>query len=92
MSVGPMRISQGNRGILIVRELRRHWLVYLAGVVLPITLFAIFVGYPLIYSVYLSFVSWNGLSARITFVGFDNYSNLFHDDTFWLSFRNSIKW
>jgi len=74
------------------RAFRKHWFVYLAGVLLPVALYGTFVGYPLVYSVYLSFVDWNGLSANMKFVGLSNYSELFHDSIFWDSLKNTLKW
>jgi len=74
------------------RTIKKHWLVYLLGVVLPVALFLVFVGYPLVYTVYLSFMDWNGLSAHITFVGLSNFVELVQDGTFWLSFANTVKW
>jgi raffinose/stachyose/melibiose transport system permease protein len=70
---------------------RRHWFVYVFGVVLPVVLFAIFVGYPLVYSVYLSFFSWNGLGAK-HYVGLANFRELVDDDTFRTSLVNSLEW
>ncbi len=74
------------------RAFKKHWIVYVAGVLLPVTLYAIFVGYPLVYNVYLSFVDWNGLSTTMKFVGFSNYTELFHDPTFWDSLKNTLRW
>jgi len=37
----------------------------------------------------MSFVEWNGFGA-FKFIGFDNYTKLFQDDNFIISFRNSI--
>ncbi len=74
------------------RAFQKHWIVYIAGVLLPLTLYSIFVGYPLVYNVYLSFVDWNGLSANMKFVGFNNYSELFHDSIFWDSLTNTLRW
>jgi raffinose/stachyose/melibiose transport system permease protein len=74
------------------RAFKKHWVVYVAGVLLPLILYCIFVGYPLVYNVYLSFVDWNGLSAHMKFVGFSNYTELFHDSIFWDSLTNTLRW
>jgi len=74
------------------RAFKKHWFVYVAGVLLPVMLYAVFVGYPLVYNVYLSFVDWNGLSATMKFVGLSNYNELFHDSIFWDSLKNTLRW
>lgn len=51
---------------------------------LPALLFlAIFTYYPLLYSAYLSFTDWNMIRPEKNFVGLDNYTKLFSDETFY---------
>lgn len=50
-------------------------------------LFAIFMLYPIIYSLILSFNSWT--AGEMTFVGLDNYKQLFSDSLFWKSLKNT---
>ncbi|TBL79753.1 carbohydrate ABC transporter permease [Paenibacillus thalictri] len=52
-------------------------------------LFLIFSLYPILYSVYISFTDWNGSRAK-SFIGLQNYTDLFKDHTFWLSLWNSV--
>src|SRR5690349_21319854 len=85
-------LQQSARSSSLSRAIRHHWLVYLLGVALPIALFLAFVAYPLLYSVYLSFMQWDGLSPHMHFVGWNNYRSLFSDSTFWTSFGNTIRW
>ena len=42
-------------------------------------LFAIFVVYPFMKGIYLSFTNWNGYSKTFKMVGFDNYIRMFSD-------------
>ena len=44
-------------------------------------LFAVFGLYPVLFSLYLSFVKWDGLT-QIQWVGLDNFVNMLHDDIF----------
>ena len=44
--------------------------------------------YPLLYAVYLSFVTWQ--PGQSTWVGFDNYVRLFADPLFWLALWNTF--
>ena len=52
-------------------------------------LFAIFMGYPLISSLIMSFYEMRGFQSRI-FVGFANFTDLFQDPIFWKSLWNTV--
>lgn len=49
--------------------------------------FAIFMLYPIIYSLVLSFNRWT--AGEMTFVGWANYSHLLNDSLFWRSLMNT---
>ncbi|SKA87984.1 multiple sugar transport system permease protein [Caloramator quimbayensis] len=58
---------------------------------MPVTvLFLIFSVIPIIYSLYLSFIMWNGFSINKKFVGFNNYVLLFSNNEFYHSFIITI--
>ena len=38
----------------------------------------------------LSFTNWRGFSPDVSYIGFDNFVKLFHDDTFWKAIRHHI--
>jgi ABC-type sugar transport system permease subunit len=60
------------------------------GFVLPITvLFAIFVGYPILFAIYLSFTRWSGFGTP-QFTGFANYTRMFNDPVAAGAFLNTI--
>lgn len=44
-----------------------------------LVLFAVFVIYPFMKGIYLSFTNWNGYSQSFKFVGFDNYVRMLTD-------------
>ena len=71
---------------------REHTFVALFGVALPILVFCTFVGYPVVYTIYLSFFDWNGMTPTKQFVGVANYITLFHDRYFYVSLVNNFKW
>ncbi|WHM35953.1 sugar ABC transporter permease [Streptomyces sp. BPTC-684] len=58
--------------------------------VLPLTLYSLFVIWPFIQSIYYSFTDWTGLSPDFKMVGFDNYKRMFDDDIFWKSLQHSL--
>jgi raffinose/stachyose/melibiose transport system permease protein len=62
-----------------------YWLYLLPGGLL----FSVIIIVPFVMNVGLSFAQWPGV-GDIAWIGFDNYTRLFADDTFWASFRNSI--
>jgi ABC-type sugar transport system permease subunit len=55
-------------------------------------LFLIFLVYPIIFSVILSFFEWRGYSIEIfsKFIGVQNYVRLFQDHLYWKSFGNTL--
>jgi multiple sugar transport system permease protein/raffinose/stachyose/melibiose transport system permease protein len=71
---------------------RQHRTVFALGVVLPLLVYIAFVGYPLVYTVYLSFQQWDGFSKVIAYRGLLNYRELIHDPNFWIALGNTIKW
>lgn len=56
----------------------------------PLALYAIFVIWPFIQSIYYSFTDWTGLSPDFKMVGFDNYSRMLEDQIFWDSLAHSL--
>src|ERR1700733_6965583 len=71
---------------------RQHVFVTIFGIVIPLALFAAFIGYPIVYTIYLSFFEWNGMAPIKTFVGFANYAYMLHDKYFYISIENNLKW
>ena len=54
-------------------------------------MFSLFVIWPIIQSVGLSFVEWQGIGPK-TWVGLDNYRELCGDQVFWTSLVNNLYW
>lgn len=50
--------------------------------------FIIFTLWPMIYSFFLGFVKW-GLINEASFVGLDNYKEIFRDNIFWVCLKNT---
>jgi multiple sugar transport system permease protein len=71
------------------------WLFLAPGMIM----FLIYVVFPIIESIYISFYEWDGLApAHITqltsqqYVGLGNYRDLLDDDSFYTSLWNNLKW
>ena len=60
--------------------------------ILPaLSIFLIFLVYPLMHTIYLSLTEWAGFDlSKITFVGFRNFKLLLPDWIFWKSLRNTM--
>jgi cellobiose transport system permease protein len=54
-------------------------------------LFAVFGAFPLLYTAWVSLFDWDFLGETHRWIGFDNYSRLIHDDTFWNAVRNTAQ-
>lgn len=51
----------------------------------------VYVLYPILYTIYLSFFSWDGMTDP-KFVGLANYVELFHAPTFYTALKNNVLW
>ncbi len=63
-------------------------LLFLLPVALLIVAFFI---YPIVFLIFLSFMQWNGIEA-MSFIGLENFSQLFSNDVFRTSIGNNIIW
>jgi ABC-type sugar transport system permease subunit len=69
-------------------RIRKNWAAYLF--IAPFfILYSIFGLFGLLFSLYLSFQHWDGLTP-MQFRGLGNYVELFQDDIFWESIRNTL--
>ena len=62
-----------------------YWLYLIPGAVLFLGVIVV----PFFMNLYYSMTRWAGIGDP-KWIGFDNYTRLFTDETFWLSFRNSV--
>ncbi|MCR8630440.1 carbohydrate ABC transporter permease [Paenibacillus radicis (ex Xue et al. 2023)] len=53
-------------------------------------LFLLFVAYPLVSGIQISFTNWNGYSQKYSYIGLDNYSKLMTDVRFTKSLLNTL--
>lgn len=58
---------------------------------LPLILFVlVYMVYPIIYNIQVSFYDWNGIDPEKVFVGFQNFTDLFKDKVFYTVLKNFI--
>ncbi|WP_018130288.1 carbohydrate ABC transporter permease [Effusibacillus pohliae] len=55
-----------------------------------LVIFLLFFIYPIFYMIYLSFTSWNLISPTKTFIGFENYKELFRSHDFLQVLSNTV--
>ncbi len=58
---------------------------------LPLAIFLVFVIYPFGQALYFAMTDWNGFSPTYNFIGLDNFTKLFQDDTFMKSLGNNVQ-
>lgn len=91
LSVYGSAAREKNKAAFLASDIRKHWFLYFSGVLIPLLAYIVFIGYPLIKSILISFCSWDGLGDQI-FVGLKNYKNLFTDRDFLLCLKNNLFW
>ena len=72
----------------------RHNQMWLAPLMLltpALVLFSVFVLWPILSSVWLSFHDWDGIKTP-RWVGLGNYRELLSDDVFWTAISNNVWW
>jgi len=55
-----------------------------------VLLFAMFIFYPFIQGIRVSFTDWNGYSQNYNWVGFDKYKMMLSDKNVWITIKNTI--
>ncbi len=92
MSAATAQRSRARRRESWPQRLRRRWFAYFFGLVVPVGVYGVFVGYPLLYSIYLAFVKWDLFAPHKQWVGLANFRELFQDSLSWRAFGNTVKW
>lgn len=75
-----------NNSLLKRIWIHRHFYLFISPFFF---LFAVFGLYPLIFSLYLSFVQWDGL-APMRWIGLNNFKNMIHDEVLLTSLWNTL--
>jgi len=80
-------------GADVKRRVRISLLAAGWGFVAPaFVIYAVFVLYPLVKSLQLSFTDWDGVSAQKTYVGLANFREMFKDPLVWESLVHNVEW
>ncbi|APR39709.1 carbohydrate ABC transporter permease [Paraburkholderia sp. SOS3] len=81
------RVRRKSQSPLNKRRNRAALMFLLPGALI----FTIYVVYPVLNSIVLSFYNWDGMTPR-TFIGFANYAELIQTDTFYVALKNNVLW
>jgi sn-glycerol 3-phosphate transport system permease protein len=83
VGLSPLRAGKSRRA-------RRDALAFIAFTAPNFLILAVFTFWPVLYSLYLSFVKWNMIAKVKPFVGLANYRTMVTDPVFWLVVRNTF--
>ncbi len=88
------RQKRGRFGRLVdVPDLHREKAVYGALFVIPaLLIYLVFMIYPFLNTIYLSFTNWNGIAPDKEWVGLSNYVRIFQEGPALQAFINNIVW
>jgi raffinose/stachyose/melibiose transport system permease protein len=75
----------------MTNKARGRW-IYAAFVAPAIIFFALIILIPFLRAIIFSFQDWDGISSNIAWIGWGNYERLLHDESFWNSFKFTVKY
>jgi N-acetylglucosamine transport system permease protein len=58
--------------------------------IVPVAIYGTFVIAAYVQAFQLSFTNWRGFSPDVSYIGFDNFTKLFQDNTFWKAIQHHI--
>ena len=87
-TTAPPSRPRGLRLTLTRQRLFTGWVMVLPAAILV----AIFIFYPLVRGLWVSFHQWDGLSTTMDWVGIRNYVNVFNDGIYWDAIRNTFQY
>lgn len=89
LPLAPSRAVPAEQGL--GGRIARHWADYLY-IAPAILVMLVVIGYPLVYTIYLSFFETPASSAAWIFNGIHNYTNILTDSDFWAITKNTMVW
>lgn len=74
---------------VLKRKIRENFVAY-AFMAPALVIIALFVVYPIIYSIPLAFTDYSGVNPVVNYVGWDNFSKAIHSEDFWIAIKHSV--
>lgn len=84
-------MNQKKTMTLARRKAKMDFKVSLIFVMPALFFMVLYIFYPILESISISFTKWNGITAGKQFIGLANWKKLVTDDKFWQAFVNNIK-
>ena len=72
------------------REEKKQTVLGYIFLIPSLIIFAVFMFYPVLYTIYLSLFDWNMVKPVKKFVGLSNYINVLKDPNTWKIFGNTV--
>jgi ABC-type sugar transport system permease subunit len=90
-------VPRQKRGVVeryvYVPPLKRQQMYYAILFISPaLAIYLVFMFYPFLNTIYLSFTNWNGATVTKDFVGLSNYARMVGDEAAWKAFYNNVIW
>jgi ABC-type sugar transport system permease subunit len=83
-------LSGGSAGVPAVRRQQaRYAVLFIAP---GLVIYLVFMIYPFLNTVYLSFTNWDGITASKDWVGLSNYARIFGEEAALKAFVNNVIW
>ena len=74
-------------------SLRYRWYVPYLFLLPGLSLYLLWMVYPLGYEFYISFFDWKIMPGQTSqYIGLENYRQVLQDKTFWLSLENTVRY
>jgi raffinose/stachyose/melibiose transport system permease protein len=83
-------LTAGSAGVPAVRRQQARYAVLFVAPALLI--YVVFMVYPFLNTIYLSFTNWDGITPSKDFVGLSNYVRVFGEEAALKAFVNNIVW
>ncbi len=74
---------------VLKRKIKENFVAY-AFMAPALVIIALFVVYPIIYSIPLAFTDYSGVNPVVNYVGWDNFSKAIHSEDFWIAIKHSV--
>jgi putative chitobiose transport system permease protein len=74
---------------VLKRKIKENLVAY-AFMAPALVIVAVFVIYPIIYSIPLAFTDYSGVNPKVNYVGWANFAKAIHSEEFWIAIKHSV--
>ena len=91
VAAAPGELDRTHQEELSFWERNQARLAPLVFLLPALIMFLVYVIYPILQSIRISFYDWDGL-GEMTYIGLENYYELFDSEEFWTAIKNNVLW